>query len=188
MRAYSKNNLLQKSIEMKTTWLNIVNLTGAVLELNIPDNTYFRMKILCEDISELSGSIFNQQKMIELLWSQFIDQVKRVPNFEMVHDMLIEREDIRMSVKNEIKQNNNTFTFFETTHNVAFKTNKKVVHYRMNRKQVLRGEIMLADMSVVKPDHQLTLERVLEIIYCDFIEKYRQGESEQVVEQIIAII
>lgn len=188
MRAYSKNNLLQKSTEMKTTWLNIVNLSSVILELNIPDNTYFRMKILCEDISELSGQLFNQQKMIDLLWGQFIDQVKRVPNFEMVHDMLIEREDKRSVVKKEIKQQKNTFTFFENTYNAAVKTNKKTIQYRMNRKQALRGEIMLADISEIKPDHQLTLERVLEIIYCDFIEKYKTGESEQVVEQIIDII
>lgn len=188
MKVYSKNNLLQKSTDMKTTWLNIVNLSSVILELNIPDATYFRMKVLCEDISELSGQIFNQQKMIDILWSQFIDQVKRVPDFKTVHDMLIEREDKRMIVKDEIVQKKNTFMFFETSHNVAAKTNKKVMQYRMNRKQALRGEIMLADIAEIKPDHQLTLERVLEIIFCDFIEKYKQGESEQAVKQIIDII
>lgn len=185
MKSYSRKNLLQKSTEMKTTWLNIVNLSSVILELNIPRNTYFRMKVLCEDISELSGALFTQQKMIDLLWSQFIDRVKMVPNFETVHDLLIEREGNRTIVKKEIKQHQNTFSFFEASQEVRTKTDNNVIHYRMNRKQALRGEVMLADISEVKPEHSLTLERVIKIIYCDFIDKYKQGESENVVEQIV---
>ncbi|WNF36382.1 hypothetical protein RJD24_18465 [Bacillaceae bacterium IKA-2] len=188
MRTYSKQNLLQKSIEMKTTWLNIVNLSSVVIEFNVPRSTYFRMKVLCEDIHELSGQMFTQQKMIEILWRDFIEVVKMTPNPETIYNLLIERSGTKKVVKEEILQEVNTFSFFEKTYEVKPQTNSNVIHYRMNRKQALRGEVMLADMAEVKPRHELTLEKVLEIIYCDFIEKYKQGESEQVVEQIIAII
>uniref|UniRef100_A0A1S2MFX2 Uncharacterized protein n=2 Tax=Anaerobacillus isosaccharinicus TaxID=1532552 RepID=A0A1S2MFX2_9BACI len=193
MKAYSKKNLLQKSTDMKTTWLNIINYSSVFLDLTIPKSTYFRMKILCEDISELSGSIFPQQKMLDLLWYDFINQIKRVPNFNLIYDMLLERETKTMVTTREvIQERKNTFTFFENEQLVvqkAIKTNESMnFTYRINRKQALRGEVFVADMSQVQPNHHITLERVLEIIYCDFIEKYKQGDAEKIVGEIVEAI
>ncbi|MCT8138669.1 hypothetical protein H1D32_13495 [Anaerobacillus sp. CMMVII] len=181
---------------MKTTWLNIVNYSSVFLDLNVPRSHYFRMKVLCEDISELSGALFTQQKMIELLWNDFINQVKKVPNFEMVYSLLLERETKMIVTTKEVllEERKNSFAFFETEKVIPVRKLKKneiisaTFQYRMNRKQALRGEVMLADIAEIHPDHHFTLERVLEIIYCDFIEKYKQGESEKVVEQIVESI
>lgn len=195
MKAYSKKNLLQKSAEMKTTWLNIVNYSSIFLELNVPRSSYFRMKVLCEDITELSGQLFTQQNMIQLLWNDFINQVKKVPNFEMVYSLLLDREAKMVVVTKEIiEEKKNSFTFFDNEQVVPIRKlmknekNTSSFQYRMNRKQALRGEVMLADIAEIHPDHHFTLERVLEIIYCDFIEKYKQGESESVVQQIVESI
>ncbi|QOY37022.1 hypothetical protein AWH56_005085 [Anaerobacillus isosaccharinicus] len=175
---------------MKTTWLNIINYSTVFLDLTIPKSTYFRMKILCEDISDLSGSIFPQQKMLDLLWYDFINQIKRVPNFNLIYDMLLERETKTIvTTRGVIQERRNTFTFFEDEQLVVkktIKTNESMnFTYRINRKQALRGEVFLADMSQVQPNHHFTLERVLEIIYCDFIEKYKQGDAEKIVGEIV---
>lgn len=176
---------------MKTTWLNIVNYSSVFLELNIPRSTYFRMKVLCEDINELSGQYFDQKKMLDILWRDFINQVKKVPDFKTVYDLLMDRETKMTVVTREvIQERKNTFTFFENeevvpTKKYISKNDNVTFRYLMNRKQALRGEVMLADIAEIHPNHHFTLERVLEIIYCDFIEKYKQGESEKVVEQIV---
>lgn len=176
---------------MKTTWLNIVNYSSVFFELSVPRSSYFRMKVLCEDINELSGELFTQQKMLDILWRDFINQVKKVPNFKTVYDLLMERETKMTVVTTEMIQvQKNTFTFFESeqlvpTNKRVKKNDSSIFNYRMNRKQALRGEVLLADIAEIYPNHHFTLERVLEIIYCDFIEKYKQGESENVVEQIV---
>ena len=59
---------------------------------------------------------------------------------------------------------------------------------RMRKKFVLRGEILLADMEEVWPDHGFTMERIFELLYIDFIDQYRKGKSASVVERVLKLL
>jgi hypothetical protein len=57
----------------------------------------------------------------------------------------------------------------------------------MRRKYALRGEVLLADMEEVQPEHGYTL-KVFELLYIDFIDKFRKGDHAGVVEDILRLL
>ena len=58
----------------------------------------------------------------------------------------------------------------------------------MRRKFALRGEVLLADMEEVQPGHGYTLERVFELLYIDFIDKFRKGDNLPLIKNILALL
>ena len=59
---------------------------------------------------------------------------------------------------------------------------------RMRRKFALRGEVLLADMEEVQPQHGYTLEKVFELLYVDFIDKFRKGDNASAIKNILALL
>ena len=59
------------------------------------------------------------------------------------------------------------------------------IEFRIKRSLALRLEVLLADIAELYPDSKFSIENVLEIIYCDFIEAYKNGNLKNVVEKII---
>ncbi|MGG0844968.1 hypothetical protein [Peribacillus simplex] len=58
----------------------------------------------------------------------------------------------------------------------------------MRRKYALRGEIILADMEGSYPNHGFTIERVLELLYMDFIDAFRNGDTTEAIQKIIKLL
>jgi hypothetical protein len=48
--------------------------------------------------------------------------------------------------------------------------------------------VILADMEEVQPNHGFTLERIFELLYIDFIDKFRKGNSEDAINNILALL
>ncbi|MCQ6268615.1 hypothetical protein M1K46_23855 [Fictibacillus sp. WQ 8-8] len=59
------------------------------------------------------------------------------------------------------------------------------IECKIKRKQALRLEVMLSDIEELEPARIFQVEDVLQIIYCDFIYRYKNGSLKNVLESIM---
>ena len=88
----------------------------------------------------------------------------------------LEKDAYREGERNLIKEKNASIFRLED------KKKKKKTHTfqaYFKRKSALKGEIILEDMEVVVPDHGYTLEKILGLLYGDFISLFRRGENSE---------
>lgn len=108
-----------------------------------------------------------------MLVNDFIRNVRRIsdPN-HIYHKLLLrDRRPVKVNSK-RMKPNTGEMSIVE-------------IEFRIKRSLALRLEVLLADIAELYPDSKFSIENVLEIIYCDFIEAYKNGNLKNVVEKII---
>lgn len=199
MREFSKANLLGE--EIRSYWSrknksvlsravdNFLKQSHVILPLHIPRPLYFRAEILCEDISELSGMRFGHEDLLSLLYQDFLTYLKKHQSLDILYTHLTEKsqqflhiEDYRQKTQ---ETKSLTLSFEPEPYRPYTTSNMETLMFRARRRDILRGEVALSDLAEVYPDHNFTLEQVLELIYCEFIEKYRRGESEKAISNIL---
>ena len=152
------------------------------LKLLLPGDIFLRAKVLCDDVADLTEGRFRLEQLIEILWSDFINHVRKKQNPKNMYRLLMEYDqgtpNIRLK-KYDIKGIEEVPLY--PIRKKATDDEIEYFFYKMNRKSALRGEIMLSDISTVYPQHPFTLERVLEIILIDFMVKYQKGEAENLI-------
>jgi hypothetical protein len=158
--------------------------SSVLLIIKVPKNLYLRAEIFCEDIEELSGMSFIQNDLMKLLYEDFLIYAKRNPDPVTLLGLLDSIERSGNNNRELFQKGDNVFTLVESEKNQEMYE----LHVRMRRKSALRGEILLADMDVVHPDHGYTLERVMELLYIDFIEKFRKGNGTDALNKIINLL
>lgn len=155
------------------------------LKIEVPLSLYLRAEVLCEDIMELSDLPFCQKDLMNLLYNDFLLHAKKKPEPMAIFNLLnqLEKEIGRAST---LQQQAGTNTFNRIQRKKP--EQMKFLNCSMRRKFVLRGEVMLADMEEVQEGHGFTLERVLELLYMDFIEKFKRGGTKDTIENILYLI
>ncbi|MEH7510754.1 hypothetical protein V7159_24240, partial [Priestia megaterium] len=78
-------------------------------------------------------------------------------------------------------------SIYEVIHEYRDK-NMEELKVKFRRKLILRGEILLADLESVFPDHGFMLENVLELLYCDFINNWRKGNNTKAMKDILKVL
>lgn len=183
MRAFSELNLIDKELEKGFIGKLFVP-TNVTLKLLIPKELYFRANILCEDVSSSTGERFKLSNLIELLWNDFLEDVIEHQKIKEIYKLLLDYDRGTPNVRLSHYQRNNVEEvplypirkpFGET----------ETFYCKMKRKLVLRGEVMLSDISTVYPQHPFSFERVLEILLIDFLIKYQKGEAASIIESIM---
>ncbi|MGM0878550.1 MAG: hypothetical protein ACQEWV_28620 [Bacillota bacterium] len=61
---------------------------------------------------------------------------------------------------------------------------KKELECIIKRKEALRIEVMLSDITDLEPEITFTVNDVLQILYSNFIQKYKTGKLTNVLENI----
>lgn len=155
------------------------------LKIEVPLSLYLRAEVLCEDIMELSDLPFCQKDLMNLLYNDFLLFAKKKPEPMAIFTLLnkLEKEIGRASTL-QLQADTNTFKRIQRKNPVQM----KFLNCSMRRKFVLRGEVMLADMEEVQEGHGFTIERVLELLYMDFIEKFRRGGTKDSIENILYLL
>ena len=191
MRKYSQANLLDEELSLIRSsdffgkLLHKINKSSTVLlTLNIPLLLYLRAEVFCEDIEDLSNMPFVQNDLIQLLYHDFLLFAQKNPNPKALFRLLTSLET--QAEKDVIleKKGDTIFTLVHKEKQAEMKT----LNLRMRRKFALRGEVMLADMEEVEPEHGYTLEKVFELLYIDFIEKFRKGSHTGAIENILRLL
>lgn len=190
MGKYSSADLLKDELgligsqDFISRFLNKVNKTSSVLfTIQVPKNSFLRAAVLCEDIQELSELPFVQNDLLNLLYNDFLIYAKKHPDPRAIFNLLTSLE--QSGKEQRLQQQNKSV--FKMIHQDS-RQDKVEMQLRMRRKVALRGEVLLADMEEVQPDHGYTLERIFELLYIDFIEQFRKGNTADAMNKIIALL
>lgn len=181
-RTYSRLDLIQEELaklENKSFLdraLHILLSTKHVyLTIQIPSQLIVRANVLCEDIT-IIGELekkFHISDLVCVLFNDFLNVVRKEENF----DSLYNRLQVRNQKKLEIHQKK--YTFYEETDGLAD------VKVRVERRDALRGEVVLSDLANLYPSHTFQLESLLELILIDFLIEYQRGTTRNVVKNIL---
>lgn len=195
MGKYSSANLLEEELEERPQrgdflgrMINkMVKTSNVLLTFQVPVSTYLRAEIFCEDIMDLAEdeANFTQEDLIDLLYYDFLHYAKKNPNPKAIHSLLVTLHRNSGKVMNLVNKDGGS------VYNVIHRENKQhmqTVRLTCKRKLALRGEVLLADMEEVFPNHGFTLEDVLEYLYCDFINKFRTGDNSEAVKTILRML
>ena len=145
------------------------------LTIQLPTQLIVRANVLCEDIT-IIGELekkFHLSDLGSVLFSDFLNVVRKEDNF----DALYKRLQVRNQNKVEIHQKEDTF--YEESDDL---TNVRI---RLERRDALRGEVVLSDLANLYPTHTFQLESLLELILVDFLIEYQRGTTKNAVTNIL---
>ncbi|WP_260288493.1 hypothetical protein [Peribacillus aracenensis] len=192
MVKYSAANLLDEELSFigSTDFISkmiykMTKTSTVSLKIEVPLNLYLRAEVLCEDIMELSEMPFHQNNLMNLLYNDFLLHAKKNPDPMAIFNLL-NRLEKEIGKESSFQQQAGTTTFNRLQREK--RQQMKILDCSMRRKSALRGEVILADMEDVQEAHGYTLERVFELLYIDFIEKFKRGGTKDTIENILYLI
>lgn len=200
MRSFSKHNLINDELKMlpsgNLNWIDRIfygfyKKVKLNYTLSIPASTYLRAEAFCEDVSELSEVNFDQRDLLSLLYDGFLYEVREMDDVEVTYTQLMMTHQIycrkvpikiKNNVSNDYKERFSSYLMIDEENKLQ---NLIQLEVSFERKKALRGEILLADMHELFPDHPFTFEKILEILMYDFIEEYKKGNHKDAMRKIV---
>lgn len=186
MKAYSEKDLIGHELKHKTILQRIFVSQNVEFKLLLPKDIYLRASVLCDDIYEMTEIRFKLHQLIEMLWVDFIDEVREHQNIKHIYNLLLEydRGTPNLRFKAYYDPNVEEVPLYPVRKR-AEDDSAEIFYCRLKRKLALRGEVMLSDIALVYPNHPFSFERVLEILLIDFISKYGKGEAKKIVKEFL---
>lgn len=135
----------------------------------VPNYLYLRSVTFCEDVEEDIGKPFGPNDLAQVLYIDFLHYIKKTND---LHD-LFKRLTARDIAPPVIAPYNTDAAY----NGVIFDEVRgfEEVAAGLAHKEALRGEYLLRDLLEVYQDHNFTLEHILQIVFCDFVDDYRKG-------------
>lgn len=176
---YSQYDLINKEIKelnergLANRFMNLI-LTDRrlVFKVKVPNDLYYRAEILCEDVVQMSekGKAFTQAQLVEYIFQDYLDEVRKkdgnLRSFQMkLNDRM---KDLPMINGQPLLP----------------QKSRTILHTKIGRREVRRAEVFLQDLAFLS-NHDLTVEKLIEIIYLDFLVEYQQGRRKNVLKEII---
>jgi len=159
--------------------------------LSIPTPTYLRAEAFCEDVKELSDMLFDQRDLLSLLYDGFLYDVRKIDDVQqtytflmLTYEMYTRKVPIKLSNHDSDEYKNRFSSYLMANEEIKSSTYVRL-EVSFTRRKALRGEILLADMDEMFPEHPFTLEKILEILLYDFIEEYKKGNHKEAMKKII---
>lgn len=182
MRAFSEVNLIRREIENQRSllWKLFAPQTVSV-KFSLQDELLFRAKNLCEDVADQTEEPFNVDDLVQFLLEDIVDYVKQKQNIKHMHSLFLDRDKSTHNVRLKHYHDSRDEVTPLYPMNKEELIDWSEVRVRIDRKDVLRLEVLLADMSKIYQYHHFTVERVLEILLIDFVSKYEVGEAKAII-------
>jgi hypothetical protein len=148
----------------------------------VPKFLYMRSISFCEDVAAEIEERFTIDDLARVLYTDFLEYVKKTND---IHD-IYKRLNARSRAKTTIKP----YSVEDTTPGIMFEEMRgfEIIETKIKHKMALKGEYLLHDMLEIYQEHTFTLEDILEIVYCDFIDDYRKGLIKKPIEKIIQYV
>lgn len=179
---YSQYDLINKEIKeldekgFANRFMNFI-LTDRRLpfKLKVPNDLYQRAEVLCEDVEEMKDDTkpFTQAHLVVYIFREFLDEVRKNDG---------NLRPFQMKLNNRIKD-----LPMINGQPLLPQKSKTTLHTKIGRKEVLRAEVFLKDLSFLS-NHDLTVEKLIEIVYLDFLVEYQQGRRKKVLKEIVDAI
>lgn len=144
-----------------------------------PSYLYIRSLSFCEDVESEIDDNFDAAQLAKILYIDFLEYVKRSNNIHDIYRRLLARDLSPTIIKPYYSDNSYSGVLFEEMRGF------EKVSVQLPHKLALKGEFLLRDMLEIYPDHTFTLENILEIVYCDFVDDYRKGLIKNPIDKII---
>lgn len=181
-RTYSRLDLIQEELSKleNKSFLDralhiLLSSKHVYLTIQLPSHLVVRANVLCEDIT-IIGDLEKKFQLSDLgsvLFTDFLNVVRKEENF----DSLYKRLQVRNQNKLEIHQKE--VTYYEESEGLTD------VRIRLERRDALRGEVVLSDLANLYPTHTFQLESLLELILVDFLIEYQKGTTKNTVKNIL---
>lgn len=180
---YSQYGLINKGL-MELNEQGIMNRMLNILisdkrltfQIYVPNDFFFRAEVLCDDIVQMceKNRGYSQSDLAEHVFLDFIDEVRK-------HDGNVGSILTRLNVrKQELPMVND---------NPLVPTHSRTpVTVKVEKADILRAEVLLADLAQFEPNHGLSVEKLIEIVYLDFMLEYKKGRRKNVMKQILEFI
>lgn len=143
--------------------------------IEVPNELYLRAEILCKDVVERSkkNNVYTQGELVEHVFLDFLDEVREADgNLRSIYNKLKVRiEELPMV----------------NDHPLIPRKSKTSVFTSIDREDVLRAEVLLKDLSYFS-NHGLTVEKLIEIVYIDFLVEYQKDRRKNVMNEILEYI
>jgi hypothetical protein len=146
------------------------------LKIYLPYEIHLRAEVFCDDIRELSEESFTQNDLLGILYEDFLRENRAKESLFNLYRRLNVHEKKSPSIKGLYINEDEQEELYENVYEVTM---------RIKRKEALRGEVLLSDLSNFYPEHPFTLEMVLETIYIDFIEDIKKDGSHKAVKELL---
>lgn len=161
--------------EITGFWGNIFNMVldpknpNRLFNFYIPNYLFMRSVAFCDDMSDEINAAFKPNDLAEVLYSDFLEYAKKTNDLHDLHRRLLTRDLAPAIIKPYQTDKAYNGVIFEEARGF------EIISAKIPHKDALRGEYLLRDMLEIYQEHTFTLENVLTIIYCDFVDDYRKG-------------
>lgn len=146
--------------------------------LIVSKSDYLHGELLCADITEEYGELFTLVDLINILFHDFLKNVRRLADHNRIYTELKIRDKSNHSI--QIINGAEEETILNDISGDTLE-----IEFVIKRTEALRLEVFLADLAELYPDNPYSVEDVLKIMYCDFIDAYKKGEMKNIVTRII---
>ena len=189
MKKFSQYDLIGRellSLECSSEQKTILDRIGSLLDywldgfkfsLKVPNYLYFRAKVLCEDVYDLSGYDIKVEELVYLLYRGFLQTVKEYDDPLSIYQLVF----VRVSGNVTVQKKGRFFLLEEKDDSVQY------LNISLKKKYVMRGEVLLRDLELIIPDHGLTVELILETLFIDFMKEYQKGNTRKTIANLIEI-
>lgn len=139
------------------------------LEIMIPHRLFLKGELITETISEEIERDFCQSDLVDLLTK------------ELIYHYSLNTNPIKLyRTFKEISS-----SFIVTRYYSGGKENLIPVRITLHKKEIFRLEMLLADIEEIEGEIKLTVERLLELQYMNFMSDLLRGNNEDAVKKII---
>ncbi|MFA1782371.1 hypothetical protein ACDX77_19040 [Bacillus velezensis] len=161
-----------------TSFISRIFEANILLELRVEPYILLKAKALCEDIADQAEDDFKLSDLINLLYIDFIEWLKRPGDLASLNEIYR-----KISVRRE----NGLFLTVHNGDTFEFDIDEKAVYkILVKRDYVLRGEMFIYD--VCGPEPELTIESILETFLIDFVQEFMMGKGDKMIERLIAAL
>ncbi len=173
---------MQNELQGRSPFIKLFTPSKVSLKLIMPHDVLFRARNLCDDVTVTTGDRYKLDDLMQLLLDDIVDHVRRTQDVKGLNRLFMSKDKSTINVRLRYYNNDDD----ETVPLYPIKKPRKeddfeIVFMRLDRDDILRMEILFSDMAKVFPDHHFTVERILEILLIDFIEKYERGEAKNII-------
>ncbi|MBS4200261.1 hypothetical protein KHA93_11530 [Bacillus sp. FJAT-49732] len=148
----------------------------------VPHYLYIRSVSFCDDVAEMIDKDFTTNHLAKILYVDFLSYFKRKNDLHDIYSRLTVRDLSPAAIK--------PYQNEEATKGILFEEVRgfELIETHLEHRLALKGEFLLRDMMEIYQDHTFTLENILEIVYCDFVEDYRKGLIKNPINKIVQYI
>jgi hypothetical protein len=190
MRILSQANLIKNAVVDKSGAIINKLFESRYVSLNIKVNNYsmIRGKVLVADINEIldeqketNPSLryfkFSLEQLINLLYVDFLRQAKKQEYSLLFQSILLQQQKWIDKYTSKTKKIKNIYANHYSVEEIKtpMENNFEIITINILKDHVLRGEILLHDLSEKYPGFKVSLEEILAYKYEEIISEVKNG-------------